>query len=275
MVDHSRLAIHQITFGEELPFRECVEVLARNGVTRTAVWRPKLQAVGVEDGARILRDCGMEVTGLAPAGLATSPDPAAWRAAVDDNRRALDEAAAIDADHLVTISGGLEQGSKDLEGARNRMLEALGRLVPEARRTGVRIGIEPLHPMMCAGRAVLCTLRQAIDWCDELDADDAVGLVVDTYSVWWDPNVARDIRRAGARICAFHVNDWLLDTRDLRLDRGMPGDGVIDIRNLRRLVDGAGYTGPCEVEVFSARDWWQRNPGEVVRIVQQRFPKYV
>ena len=275
MLDESRLAIHQVTFHDQWSFRECVEGLARHGVFQTAVWREKLQAVGVSEAAKILRDNGMRVTGLSVGGLATSPDPVEWQAAVDENRRVLEEASVIGADHVVTISGGLVGDSKDLNGARDRTLEALEQMLRDARGSGVKIGIEPLHPMMCAGRAVLCTLEQANDWCDVLGDEESVGIVVDTYSVWWDPNMEREIEVAGPRICAFHVNDWLQDTRDLRLDRGMPGDGVIDIRAIRQAVESAGYRGACEVEIFSARNWWQRDPDEVVRIIKDRFRKHV
>jgi sugar phosphate isomerase/epimerase len=118
---------------------------------------------------------------------------------------------------------------------------------------------------------VLSTVGLANDWCDALDAGDAVGIVVDTYAVWWDPDLEDQIKRAGRRICAFHVNDWLEDTQDLRLDRGMMGDGVIDIPAIRRMVEEAGYAGQREVEVFSARDWWTRDPDEVIRIVKERY----
>ena len=117
----------------------------------------------------------------------------------------------------------------------------------------------------------MCTLEQTNDWCDQLAADDAVGVVIDTYHVWWDPNVTEQIARAGKRICAFHVSDWLAETKDLRLDRGMMGDGVIDIPAIRTMVEDAGYRGPCEVEIFSANDWWRRDPDELVEIIKQRF----
>ena len=275
MLDESRLAIHQVTFHDQWSFRECVEGLARHGVFQTAVWREKLHAVDVKVAAKILRDNGMRVTGLSVGGLATSPDPLEWQAAVDENKRVLEEASVIGADHVVTISGGLVGESKDLNGARGRTLEALEQMLRDARGSGVKIGIEPLHPMMCAGRAVLCTLEQANDWCDMLGDEESAGIVVDTYSVWWDPNMEREIEVAGPRICAFHVNDWLQNTRDLRLDRGMPGDGVIDIRAIRQAVESAGYQGACEVEIFSARNWWQRDPDEVVRIIKDRFRKHV
>lgn len=271
MLDPSRLAVHQVTFYDQWSFRESVEGLSRHGIHQTAVWREKMHAIGVEEGARVLRENGMRVTGLCVGGLVTSPDPQSWRAAIEDSRRVLEEASTIGADHVVVLSGGLEQGSTDLTGARARALDALSELVPEARAAGVKLGLEPLHPMLCAGRAVLCTLQQANDWCDQLQADDITGIVVDTYAVWWDPNLEREVQRAGSRICAFHINDWLPDTQDLRLDRGMMGDGLIDIPAIRRLVEQAGYSGAYEIEIFSARNWWRRDPDEVVRVILERF----
>ena len=275
MADESRLAIHQVTFHRQWSFRESIEGLARHGVRRTAVWREKLHEIGVDEGARVLRDNGMEVTGLSVGGLATSPDPQEWQAAVDENRRVIDEAAVIGADHVVVLSGGLVRDSKDIQGARARALDAIAQVVPDARQAGVRLGLEPLHPMLCANRAVLCTLGQANDWCRQLGNSEAVGIVVDTYAVWWDPQMESELEIAGSRICAFHVNDWLADTRDLRLDRGMIGDGLIDIPAIRRAVEKAGYEGPCEVEIFSERDWWQRDPDQVVEVIKDRFPRYV
>ena len=273
--DESKLAIHQVTFHSRWSFRESVEGLSRHGVRKTAVWRPKMQEIGVAEAARILTDNGMQVTGLSVGGLVTSPVPREWQAAVDDTRRVVEEAAQIGADHIVMLSGGLEDGSRDLRGARERALEGIARVLPDARGAGVKLGLEPLHPMLCAGRAVMCTLEQANDWCDALGDETWVGIVVDTYAVWWDPRLRRELHRAKARICALHVNDWLADTRDLRLDRGMMGDGLIDIRGIRRAVEEVGYRGPYEVEIFSERDWWRRDPDEVVRVIKERFESCV
>ena len=283
MLDESRLAIHQVTLRDQWSFRESIEGLARHGVHTTAIWREKLAEIDLADAVRIVRDHSMNVLSLIAGGLVTSPDKTAYQAAIDENRRLIEATAALGAGHLVVLSGGLEQGSTglggakdlegapDLQGARSRALDAFATLVPDARAAGIKLGLEPLHPMLCANRAVLCTLEQTNDWCDQLAADDAVGVVIDTYHVWWDPNVAREIARAGKRICAFHVSDWLAETKDLRLDRGMMGDGVIDIPAIRSMVENAGYRGPCEVEIFSAGDWWHRDPDEVVEIINERF----
>ena len=275
MLDDSNLNIHQVTFRDQWSFRESIEGMARHGVHATAVWREKLHEQGVEEAAQILGDNGMSVSAICPVGLVTAPGESGFQAGLDDNRRAIEEAVAVGAPCLVFISGGLPAGSRDLEAARAQTLASIAALVPEARAAGITLGIEPLHPMICAFRAVLCSLEQANDWCDQLDADDTVGVVVDTYHVWWDPNVAREIARAGKRIRAFHINDWLEDTADLRLDRGMMGDGVIDIPGIRKMVEDAGYDGPPEVEIFSAKNWWRRNPDDVIEVIKERFRQFV
>lgn len=271
MLDESLLSINQVTVLRQWSLRQTIEGLARHGLGGISVWREKMHELGVGEAARLLGDHGMTVSGLCFAGLITSPDPTEAAKALDDVRLAIDEAAEIKARCLIFVAGGLDARDKDLEATRARALEGVATLVPHARAAGVRIGIEPLHPMSCATRAVLSTLGLANDWCDALDAEDTVGIAVDTYAVWWDPDLEAEIARAGQRICAFHINDWLPDTRDLRLDRGMMGDGVIDIPAIRRMVEAAGYTGQREVEIFSERNWWQRDPDEVIRVVKERY----
>jgi sugar phosphate isomerase/epimerase len=271
MLDESLLSINQVTTREQWSLPQAVAGYARHGVRGIGVWRDKLHEAGVEAGAKLLRDAGMTVTGYCVGGLLTPPDEAAFRARLDDNRRTIEEAAAIGARCIVVIGGGLENGSKDLEGARARCLEGLAELLAEARAAGVVLALEPLHPMVCAARSVLTTLGQANDWCDRLGGGPELGIAVDVYHLWWDPDLRAQIARAGRRIAAFHVSDWLADTRDLRLDRGMMGDGVIDIAGIREMVEAAGYAGHREVEIFSARNWWRRDPDEVVRIVKQRY----
>jgi sugar phosphate isomerase/epimerase len=269
MDDLSRVAINQATTRLQWDFRQSVEGYARHGVRRVAVWRDKMAACGLAEARRLLDDHGLTVTGLNRAGPLTAPDAAGRRAALDDARRAIDEAAAIRAACLLVLTGSLPEGSKDLVGTRARVRDALAELVPDARAAGVRLGLEPLHPMVAADRSCLSTLGQANSLCDGLGP--ALGLVVDVYHVWWDPRLEREINRAGPeRLLGFHVSDWLVPTRDPVFDRGMMGDGVIDIPAIRRLVEAVGYDGAVEVEIFSDRDWWRRDPDEVVRIALER-----
>jgi sugar phosphate isomerase/epimerase len=203
----------------------------------------------------------------------TYGDEAGRQAVRDDNRRALDEACELGAACLVLVVGGLpgalagRPAHKDLAGARAQVAEGVAALLADARERGMPLAIEPLHPMYAADRACINTLEQALDLCDALDParSGALGVAVDAYHVWWDPKLARQIERAGReRLLALHVCDWLVPTTDLLEDRGMMGDGVIDLRSLRALVEAQGYAGYSEVEIFSARNWWLRDGGEVL-----------
>jgi sugar phosphate isomerase/epimerase len=211
----------------------------------------------------------MTVTGVGGGGLLPAADAAGRPAAIDDNKRAVDEAVAIGAQCLVLVVGGLAPGSRDIAGARSQVRDGIAAMLPYARSASMPVAIEPLHPMYAADRACVNTMKQANDLCDELG--DGLGIAVDVYHVWWDPELEREIRRAGKkRILAFHVCDWLVSTADLLLDRGMMGDGVIDIRRIRGWVEEAGYDGFAEVEIFSANNWWKRDPEEVVRVCAER-----
>jgi sugar phosphate isomerase/epimerase len=265
--DRSLLSINSMTV-KPWSLEQLVEGCARAGISAISPWRDIVQACGLERAAKLIRTHGMTVTGLCRGGMFPAADAAGRRAALDDNRRAVDEAAAIGAQCLVLVVGGLPKGSRDIADARRQVRDGLLALLPHARQAGVPLAIEPLHPMYAADRACVNTLAQANDLCRELG--DGAGVVVDTYHVWWDPDLANQIARAGRNILAYHVNDWLLPTTDLLLDRGMMGDGVIDLRAIRAMVEAAGYRGHCEVEILSAADWWKRDPDEVLRVCIER-----
>jgi sugar phosphate isomerase/epimerase len=268
------LSLNWATVRERWDLRQAIEGCARHGIPGIAPWREPLQAIGLTEAARMLRDYGLTVSGLCRAGMFPAADAAGLQAAIDDNRRAIDEAAAIGAECLVVLAGGMPWGSKDLELARGQARDGIAAVLSHARAAGVPLALEPLHPMYAADRCCISTLAQANDLCEELDPDGegGLGVAIDVYHVFWDPELAREIARAGAagRILAFHVCDWLVPTKDLLLDRGMMGDGVIDIPRIRGLVEAAGYRGLIEVEIFS-RDWWRRDPDEVLRIVAERY----
>jgi sugar phosphate isomerase/epimerase len=192
-------------------------------------------------------------------------------AAVDDNKRAIDEAAALGAQCLVLVVGGLPKGSRDMPAARGQVADGIAAVLPHARACKMPLAIEPLHPMYAADRACVNTLSQALDLCEALGDD--VGVAIDTYHVWWDPDLAAQIARAGAakRILGYHICDWLVPTRDILLDRGMMGDGVIDFRTVGAMIEKAGYSGLIEVEIFSAADWWKKPGDEVLQTVIERF----
>jgi sugar phosphate isomerase/epimerase len=270
--DRALLSINSMTV-KPWSLEQLVDGCARAGISAISPWRDIVQACGAERAGQLIRAHDMTVTGLCRGGMFPAADEAGRRAALDDNRRAVDEAAAIGAQCLVLVVGGLPKGSRDLADARNQVRDGLAALLPYARKAGVPLAIEPLHPMFAADRACVNTLAQANDLCDELG--DGAGVAVDTYHVWWDPEIAREIARAGRNILAYHVNDWLVPTTDLLLDRGMMGDGVIDLRAMRAMVEAAGYRGHCEVEILSANNWWKRDPDEVLRICLERHQTVV
>src|SRR5215813_6735489 len=223
---------------------ELIEGCARAGISAISPWRDIVQACGAERAGKLIRAHGMTVTGLCRGGLFPAADEAGRRAALDDNRRAVDEAAAIGARSLVLIAGGLPKGSKDLAGAHQQVRDGIAALLPHARAAGVPLAIEPLHPMYAADRACVNTLAHANDLCDELapGAHSGLGIAVDVYHVWWDRDLKLEIDRAGGhpgRLLAFHLSDWLVPTADLLLDRGMMGDGVIDLPLIRTWMEEA------------------------------------
>jgi sugar phosphate isomerase/epimerase len=243
MLDPARLSIHQVTLLPQCTTPQLVRALTDNGVGCTSLWRDRTREYGVANTARLVRESGLRLSGYCWGGLVTPLDPTAAAQARDEVRRALDEAAELGAPNLIFVAGGMDAADKDIRATRARALDAVADLVPHARTVGVKIALEPLHPMICATRSVLSTLKLANDWCDALAADDIVGIAVDSYATWWDPDLDAEIARAGRRICSFHVSDWLPDTQDLRLDRGMMGDGVIDLVRLRKTVEAAGFDG--------------------------------
>ena len=267
----NRLSINQYTTREQWNLAQAIEGYARHNVRAMAVDVVKLRELGLTKAKRLLRDHDMAVSGYCIGGLLTDRDAPKFQAALDNNRRVIDEAAAINAACVVFVAGGLTDGEKEIEAARQRCLDGVRELLPYAQAAGVTLALEPLHPMTGAFRSVLMTLRQANDWFELLGDHPALGIALDVYHIWWEPNLADEIARAAGRIAAFHVCDFLMETTDLRLDRGMMGDGVIDIPHIRSMVEATGYDGWVEVEIFSARDWWQRDPEEVVAVVKDRF----
>ncbi len=262
--DPQRLSLNTATVKQQWTLAQMIEGCARHGIRGISPWRDKLAEMGLKNAIAAINANGLSVTGLCRGGFFTAKD---W---LDDNRRAIEEAHALEADCLVIVAGGLPSGSKDLGHARERVQECLSRILPEARQAGVPLAIEPLHPMQAPDRACINTLEQALDLCDALG--EGVGVAVDVYHVWWDPKLEEQILRAGRkRILGYHICDWLVPTRDTAFDRGMIGDGVIDLKKIRHWMEAAGYAGFHEVEIFSERDWWKRDADEVLTICKQRY----
>ena len=267
------LSLNTATVREKWSLRQMIEGCARHGIRGIAPWRDKLAELGAKEAAKMIRAHGLTVTGLCRGGMFPAADRQGRQAAIEDNLRAIEDAATLEARCLVLVVGGLPAGSKDLAGAREQVRDGIGAVLGHARGCGVPLAIEPLHPMYAADRACVNTLAQANDLCDELG--EGLGLAVDLYHVWWDPRLKAEIERAGdKRLLAFHICDWLVPTTDLLLDRGMMGDGVIDIPLIRSWVEAAGYRGFHEVEIFSANNWWRRDPDEVLATCRERHQRF-
>src|SRR5581483_2446177 len=249
--------------------KDGVEACLRHGITAIAPWRDHIQTTGLGEAARIIRSNGLRVTGYCRGGLFPAADAAGRQAAIDDNKRMIDEAAAIGADCIILIGGGIPKGSRDIAAARGMFHDGMAAILPHARAAKLPLAIEALHPMYAPDRACISTLAQALDIADALGK--GVGVVIDAYHLWWDPDLARQVNRARGRILAHHICDWLVPTKDMLLDRGMMGDGVIDLPGLRRMVENAGFHGHQEVEIFSAEDWWKRPGDEVLRTCVERY----
>ena len=257
-----KLSLNGATVRKQWTLEQIIDGCARHGIAGISPWRDQVSQMGLSSAVKAIRSHNLAVTGLCRGGFFTARD---WR---DDNRRAIEEAHELGAECLVLVVGGLPQGSKDLISAREEIKEGIATILPEARKAGVPLAIEPLHPMQAAERACVNTLEQALDICDALG--EGLGVAVDVYHVWWDPKLRQQIARAGKkRVLAYHICDWLVPTRDLVNDRGMMGDGVIDLPLIRNWVEAAGYAGFQEVEIFS-NDWWSRDADEVLRTCVER-----
>jgi sugar phosphate isomerase/epimerase len=270
-VAKGQLSMNLATLRNGSSFAQMVDDCLRHGVTAISPWRDQVASVGLAEAAQIVRSNGLRVTGLCRGGMFPAETAEGRQAAIDDNLRAIDEAATLGADCLVLVVGGLPGASKDISGARAMVADGIAAMLPHARAAGVPLAIEPLHPMYAADRACVNTIDQALDISAALG--EGVGVAIDVYHVWWDPNLAAAIARAGAmgRILAHHICDWLVPTADMLLDRGMMGDGVIDLKAIRAMIEAAGYHGPQEVEIFSRDNWWKRPGDEVVRTCVERF----
>lgn len=269
MIGLDRLSLNQVTV-RHLSLAEAAALCARHGIGAIGLWRDRVAEAGLAEAAAAVRAAGLRVSSLCRGGFFTGAGPDERRAAHADNLAAIREAAALGAGTLVLVAGGLVPGQRDLALARRLVADAIGDLVPEAQRLGVRLGIEPLHPMFCADRCVISSLGEAVDLALRFPAD-AVGVVVDTYHVWWDARLAADIARARGRIVSYQVCDWVLPLpQDTLLGRGHLGDGLIDFGPVSAAVAAAGYDGLVEVEIFNAQVW-DAPPDQTAATVRERF----
>jgi sugar phosphate isomerase/epimerase len=269
MTGPERLSLNQATV-KDLGLSEAAALCVRHEIPAIGLWRDRVAELGVARSAATVRAAGLHVSSLCRGGFFTHADADARAAALADNRAAITEAAELGADTLILVSGGLVPGSRDLGLARRIIADAIAELVPTAQRLGVRLGIEALHPMFCADRCVISRLGEALDLALRFPAD-AVGVVVDTYHVWWDARLGDDIARAGQRIVSYQMSDWVLPLpQDTLLGRGHIGDGVIDFAPISASVAAAGYDGYIEVEIFN-RDIWDAPADLTAATVRERF----
>jgi sugar phosphate isomerase/epimerase len=268
---YARLSLNTATT-KRWSLREAVEAAAAAGLPAVGLWRDRVDEIGTDKAAKMLRDTGLRVSSLCRGGFLTGLDNA--QLALEDNRRAIDQAATLGTSELVMVAGGMPD--RDLTGARARLADRLAELVPYAADRQVRLALEPLHPMYCADRAVISTLGQALALAEPY-ASETVGVVVDTFHVWWDPDLPARIAEAGAlgRISSYQVCDWLVPmAADPLMSRGMMGDGVIDFATIGALMRGAGYQGDVEVEIFNEAVW-AADGHAVIETVKRRYRELV
>ena len=275
--NHEWLSINTATVrksrGQDLPLTDIIQACVSRGINAISPWRDQVAAVGLNSVSKLVKAHGLKLSGYCRGGMFPAATAAGIHASDADNRQAVDEACELNAPCLVLVVGGLpgalagQAAHKNIQQSRDQVFEGIEKLLAYAKSCNMPLAIEPLHPMYAADRACINTLEQALDVCDKLDPAQtgALGVAVDVYHVWWDPKLQQQIERAGQkRILALHVCDWLTPTRDLLNDRGMMGDGVIDIPKIRGWVEAQGFQGFSEVEIFSTENWWQRDHSEVL-----------
>jgi sugar phosphate isomerase/epimerase len=269
--DTKLLSLNTATVRQRWDLKQIIDGCIRHDIGGISPWRDQIAECGLEAAAKRIKDAGLRVSGVCRGGMFPAADAAGRMKNIEDNIRAIDEAVALEAECLVLVVGGLPDGSKDLSDAHHQVEDGIARVLEHARANSMPLAIEPLHPMYAADRACVNTLKHALDICDRLG--DGMGVAIDVYHVWWDLDLEAQIARAGRKdqILAFHVCDWLVPTTDMLLDRGMMGDGIIDIRKIRNWVETAGFDGQCEVEIFSAENWWKRDPDDVLLTCIERY----
>lgn len=260
------VCVHQVCLSGQLDFAGALDMLARQGIQRTALWNPMIEACGEKVAKAILNDSGLRVESLCVAELF---------AGSENLKMMLERADKFGARTLVLITGGLKLiDAKELNQARECVLPLLAEADELARPFDVLLAFEPLHPMVCGNRSVISSLAEALSLLHQLDAAHQLGLAIDSYALWWEHDLATKIVAAGKLILNYHVSDWLEDTRHIRLDRGMPGEGQIDLLQWRQMVEQAGYNGPVELEIFSDQGWWKRPPEEMLKAIIDGMNRY-
>ncbi len=260
------------TLGFQAPIGEVIDAIARHGFAGIAPWRREMEGQNLKIVTKQIRDSGLQVTGYCRSTYIPANTHAEFEANIADNKRALNDAAELGAQSFVMVVGTL----RDLVSARAQVSEGVGKLLEHARTLNVKLALEPLHPVYAADRSCITLAEEALDICDIIEGqvdEPKLGIFVDSYHLWWSANLGRDIERAGKakRIFGFHVSDWMNPTTDILNDRGMMGDGVIDLKSIRSMVEAAGYKGLVETEIFSTNNWWKKPMNETLKIIAERI----
>lgn len=273
--DTKTISLNAATVRKKWKLDQIIDGCVRHGIGGIAPWRDQVADLGLDETAKRIEDAGLLVSGLCRGGMFPAVDAAKLQANIDDNRTAIDEAVKLGAECLVLVVGGMPEGSKNLEQARAQVFDGISAVLEHARANQMPLAIEPLHPMYAADRACVNTMAQALDFADQLG--DGVGVAADVYHIWWDPDLEQQIARAGKnnQLLAYHVCDWLVPTSDMLLDRGMMGDGIIELKKIRNWIEDAGFQGLCEIEIFSANNWWEKDPDDVLKTCVERHQSVV
>jgi sugar phosphate isomerase/epimerase len=263
-----RLSINQYSV-RQLGLEQFLQRCRDEGISNVGLWREKVHEVGIEKAKALIAETGLKVSSLCRAGFFPYDNEMQRRKSIEENRKAIDEAAALGTPLVVLVCGGM--AAAGLSASRRMVEEGIANLVPYAAQRGIRLGIEPLHPMFAADRSVVVTLAQANELAAQFPLE-IVGVVIDAYHVWWDPALDREIARAAGRIFGFHLSDWILPLSDILNGRGLMGDGYIELADIAAMVEQAGYEGPIEVEIFN-QDLWQLSGRTALELIKQRFMK--
>ncbi|AGI74447.1 hypothetical protein OA238_c45870 [Octadecabacter arcticus 238] len=275
--DTSALSLNTATLGHNLdghgagwPVERVIDACAKHGLGGITFWRREIGARAVEIGDRV-RAAGMEVTGLCRTPyLVGSELPPHW---LDEAKASIDMTAGLGASVLTIVTGGTEPRTKGVLETQKILAERVSQMTEYAADRDVDLALEPLNPMFGGNRTCIMTVRDALRICDMVGADN-LGVAVDVYHVWWDSDLRASCAEAGDKIFGYHLCDWLENTGDMLLDRGMMGDGVADLRDIRSCVEDAGYSGFCEVEIFSVQKWWKRSPEDILKVIVDRFKEH-
>ena len=271
MINPKEISLNTATVKTKCNLRECAEKCSEFGIGGISPWRDKIKEFGLKESVKIINDNGLKVSGLCRGGMFTN-DIKLTDKILDENKKAVDEAKTLNAKCLIIVAGGLKSNSKNLIDSYKQIEEGLSLLLEYSKKVKLPLALEPLHPMYASDRSCINTLKQALDICDQLG--EGIGVAVDVYHLWWDIDIENQIKRAGKdRLLAFHLCDWLRETNDLLLDRGMMGDGIINLSKIKSFMTNSGYKGQYEVEIFSKNNWWKKEADEVINVIIERLKK--